>query len=314
MTHENVQKIAVIRRNGFGDILCTIPLILYCKKKWPKSIVTLFVEERVMCLAPYLVGPDVVKAIPNGKNKYFSAILLALKMRKERFDLAFSAKTSPMKLMNVFLFALGAKKRFAYTGNSFDSLLVNRNKKETASNIHQALKIIQLLDPKVDAVDESLYPKLKGVKKRDLGVGSTLFYSVSNNRVGSTLAIERAAYLLNKLNEKRKACTIINSMPVDVERAKKLSTLLNGSFKIAVTERFVDFLELLNSCDASFVGDGGICHLASALDKPFVALYGGIPLSEWMPMSRRAVCFESAGHVDLIDEEKILSALFKIRN
>lgn len=305
-----VGSIAIVRRNGFGDALCTIPLVLYCKQKWPEAKVSLFLEEKTMCLAPFLAGPDRVVSIPRGRNKYFSALRLALEERKERYDLAFSAKTSPMRLMNAFLFALGARDRFAYTDRSLDALLVNRRvRHEETKDLHQAVQILRLIEPGFGEIPSSLYPKLKGVERTTLHAAPTLFFSVSNNRVGCSLSFERAAFFLNQLGKTNRFCTVVNSLPQDRARAEKLVSLIKGPSMVMPTERFADFLGLLNSCDAAFVGDGGACHLASALDKPLVALFGGTILSRWRPLSDKAVCFSTSSHVDTLPESDILKAL-----
>jgi ADP-heptose:LPS heptosyltransferase len=315
MREKAVKNIAVIRRNGFGDVLCTIPLVLYCKERWPEAKVSLFLEEKTMCLAPFLKGPDRIVSIPKAKNKYFSVLDLALKERKMRYDLAFSAKTSPMKLMNVFLFAVGASLRFAYTKEkSWDGRLINQgvHYKET-THLHQSVQILRLLEPELDTIAPALYPKLKGVGRQILEEDPTLFYSVSNNRAGCTLTLERAAFLLNRLGQRHRFCTIINALPQDQRHADRLFSLLEGPSKVIPTEHFVDFLTILNSCDAVFSGEGGVCHLASALEKPVVALFGGTILARWRPLNEQAICFESStGHVDEISETKILSALESI--
>jgi len=309
----SLKNIAIIRRNGFGDTLCTIPLILYCKQKWPEAQITLFLEEKSMCLAPFLVGPDRVVSISKGKNKYFSLLSTALKERKTKFDLAFSAKTSPMKMMNFFLFALGARERRAYTDKSWDSCLINQKVPyEEMTGLHQAVQVLRLLDPKIETVSPTLYPRLKNVGQKKLAELPTLFYSVSNNRVGCTLSFHKTAYLLNSLHEKLPFCTIINSLPKDQEKAEQLASLLRCPYQIRPTANFSDFLEILNSCDVVFVGDGGACHLASALQKPTVALFGGTIFSRWRPLSDQAICFPTKDHVDMLPEDEILNALFKV--
>ena len=305
-----VNNIAIIRRNGLGDTLCTIPLVLYCKKKWPEANVTLFLEEKSLCLAPFLEGPDRIVSIPKGKNKYTSLLSAALKERKTKFDLAFSAKTSPMQMMNLFLFALGARFRYAYTTKSWDSFLVNqRVNYEPMGQLHQAVQVLRLIDPNIDTIASDLYPKLKGVGQRKLNHLPTLFYSVSNNRAGCTLSLPKAASLLNRLQKSHSFCTIINSLPQDRERGETLSSLLVGPSQVLPTESFTEFLEILNSCDAVFVGEGGVSHLAAALKKPIVALFGGTILSRWRPLTDKAICFSIQGHVDDLPEEEVLRAL-----
>lgn len=39
-------NIAIIRRNGLGDLLCTVPLVHYLKETFPDASQTLFVDAR----------------------------------------------------------------------------------------------------------------------------------------------------------------------------------------------------------------------------------------------------------------------------
>ncbi|HUD00889.1 MAG TPA: glycosyltransferase family 9 protein, partial [Rhabdochlamydiaceae bacterium] len=59
-------------------------------------------------------------------------------------------------------------------------------------------------------------------------------------------------------------------------------------------------------------GDGGIMHLAAALDKPQVVLFGGTKIWEWAPLSEKAVCLSDPHNVNFIPEEIIQQALEKI--
>jgi len=49
-----MKKIAVVRRNGLGDLLCAFPLINYFQKYQPDAQITLFVDKRNAPLIPYL--------------------------------------------------------------------------------------------------------------------------------------------------------------------------------------------------------------------------------------------------------------------
>lgn len=98
---------------------------------------------------------------PKKGNKYFNLLKVGLKYRKEKFDCAISAKIGPMKLMNFFLFAIGAKQTIAYVDGGWTSCLVNQNMPfdpHAAASLHQSLKTVKLLG--YETVDEAWYPKL----------------------------------------------------------------------------------------------------------------------------------------------------------
>lgn len=102
-------KIAILRRNGLGDLICTQPLIKYLQYTFPIAEIHLFLESNNNELADYLCPEITTHIIPKG-NKYITTLGTALKWRKLHFDIAISAKPTPMKLNNLFLWLLGAKK------------------------------------------------------------------------------------------------------------------------------------------------------------------------------------------------------------
>ena len=84
-------------------------------------------------------------------------------MYRKEFDIAISAKTSPMKLTNFFLYWLQAKERIAYVDNSWHKSLINRPIKyqyQEAQTKHQALKGLQTIAPQLKDVPEECYPTL----------------------------------------------------------------------------------------------------------------------------------------------------------
>jgi ADP-heptose:LPS heptosyltransferase len=301
------------------------------------------------------------------KNKYWG---LYKSVREHApFDMAISAKTSPMKLMNFFLYATKAPLKAAYVDDAWHCRWVNRGRAyEPKAEIHQALKCLHLIDPTLRTVPEELFPKFsippapkategvaklhgseksmvlspfcedglacpcsadgglpkrvgeeamsqKGPKERFYAPKSfatpskTLFLSVTNNRVGSTLSHENTASLLNRLFEKKDFSVVVNCEPKDEKKGQELKQILHMPAYVVPTPSFDAFLKLLASCEAAFVGDGGVMHLAAALDKPQVVLFGGTKIWEWAPLSKKAICLGHLHNVNDINPAQILEAL-----
>lgn len=321
MPFSNVKNIAIIRRNGLGDLLCTVPLIQHCKALAKKASITLFVDPTNAVLLPYLKGFEHSVIFPKG-NKYVSVLKTALFHRKKNFDVAISAKTSPMKLMNLCLFTLTKGLRFApITSDSWHHKLVNCGKKydpNESEKSHQALKGIQVIDPSITSLPKNYYPKINLPKNKNLSLFNTtldslplLLISISYNRSGSNLGIDKHVSILNALHTIFPIRVVISCLPPHRHLAQLLSNKLLCPSIPFCTQSFDQFLCLLNSIDLALLGDSGTMHLTAALRKKQVALFGRTSPVEWAPLSDEADIFFHPQDVKLLPETKIIQALVR---
>ncbi|WP_387691738.1 glycosyltransferase family 9 protein [Photorhabdus sp. RM71S] len=65
---------------------------------------------------------------------------------------------------------------------------------------------------------------------------------------------------------------IISTLRHDRSNAEKLSAMIRDQAQIVECQSLHSFLSLLNSTDLIIVSDGGICHLAAALNKKLQAV------------------------------------------
>lgn len=312
-----MDKIAIIRRNGLGDLLCAYPLYCHLKTIYPQAEITLFVDERNAPLLNFFSEKIQAVIIPKKGNKYFNLIYLALAHRKKKYDLAICAKTSPMKMMNLFLFLLGAKKRVAVAGRKWHSALVNHPifPKE---GIHQALKGLQMVAPQLEQVPQKYFPQLH-VKEQLLenhaslvkGAGPFLLLSASTTSKASRLEEKRYAKIVNRLGEKQQFSVLIVTQEADKRRAWLISKCLEVPSQIICPRNFEEFMVVLSKANVYFMGDGGVPHIGSALNKPAVVFFGSVFPEEWGPLNSTCTTFYHKSDVNLISEDALLSALEK---
>jgi ADP-heptose:LPS heptosyltransferase len=289
-----------------------MPLVNLCKERFPGCQVTLFVDERGAPLLPYLQGVDQAVVLPSLSNKYAALLKTAWAHRYKKFDLLISAKPSPMKLLNLFLYLLRGKNRIAYVDEAWHSKLINQPRAyDPNEEKHQMVKSLRLLDPSFETVPSILRPRLTVTPSFKFDQ-RTVLVSVTNNRLGSTLDSDKTQRILNRAYQKTPFKVVINCEPADYDRAKLLAEGLVMPSEVIPTPTFEAFVSLIASVDAFFIGDGGIMHLAAALDKPQVVLFGGTKIWEWAPLSEKAVCLSDPHTVNFIPEETILQALEKI--
>ncbi|MDP1835877.1 MAG: glycosyltransferase family 9 protein [Chlamydiales bacterium] len=296
MFHQ-AQNIAIIRRNGLGDLLCAMPLVSYCRKQAPNAEITLFVDRRNAPLTPYLKGFDEIHVFTRG-NKYLAACLAGFKHRGKSFDIAIAAKPTPMKLMSFSLFALGAEKRIAVTDKGIVSRLVNSPQPmKPEGSRHQALAILQLVAPEIQELPRELYPKLHMPFAAKPNAIPVLFVSLTNNRQASSLGVEGHQRVLNALAKDVHFKTLISCESRDIAKAKALSAKLTMDHEVSPSYSIDQLLLQLQRSDAVFVGDGGVMHLAAALDKPQVVLFGRPIDTQWHPLSDKATWHVAHEHV-----------------
>lgn len=313
-----MKKVAIVRRNGLGDLLCTLPLISYLQNM--QYDVTLFVDERNAPLLPYLPSLGKTVILPTKGNKYFNLLKIALRYRFKRFDIALSAKTSPMKLINLFLFVLGAKKRIAYVEPGWHRHLINAplrfNFKESKRK-HQALKVLQMMVPKFSEVPKEFYPKVIVPQKVEEQYPNLiekklprLLISASTTRPSNRFDETRYAAIINRLyNEVALFEVVILGQPKDELRAKALVAQLTVPYVLHFPRNFEEFMVLMKSSDLFFVGDGGIAHIAAAMDKKVLVLFGESTPIEWAPLGMDVTTLYDPIHVNRLKDDKILATL-----
>lgn len=306
MTIVSGKKVAVLRRNGLGDLLCTIPLVKELNAQG--ASVTLFVDERNAPLVPYLREIEDWRIFPAKGNKYWNVLSTALAHRGA-YDLAISAKTSPMKLNNCFLFALNASTRIAYVDQKWHRRLINAPVvyKKELEGFHQAVKALKLIDPTIDQVSFDLYPKIRSPKGE-----RRLLISASTTSANSRPPLDWYAHIVNQFCKRHDLEVSIVSMWADKERAQKLSSRLTVPNEVQIPENFDAFIELLRGCTIAFVGDGGAAHLCAAMGKGVVAVYGGVNPVNWAPLGVFVKTLFSPTVVGEIETQHVHSALEEI--
>lgn len=310
-----MDKIAIVRRNGLGDLLCAMPLFHFLQKKYPEAQITFFVDAKNAPLLRFI--PEKINTVifPKKGNKYFNLIALALKHRRTRFDLAISAKTSPMKMMVLFLFFLGAKKRVAFVSKKWQRWLVTDPVIENPSS-HQSLKSLQMIAPECMEISEEFYPRCTipaEITKKYASLvqikGPILLMTASTTKESSRMDEKKYAGIVNKLYKMRPFSVILVGQVGDKGRIDEIASHLEVPYESHVPNTFEEFMFLLNLAELYFVGDGGIGHIGAALKKHEVVFFGQTQPSEWRPLNADCITFFDPKSVNFLPDEMLLEAL-----
>jgi ADP-heptose:LPS heptosyltransferase len=320
------QKIVVIRRNGLGDLLMSVPMMYRLRQFCPNASIHLLLGSRNVGLVPFFQNPpwDSESELL-GKNKYLSIVREGIQWRYRGLDLIISAKPTPMKLINIFMGISGAKWKRAVVDGAWHSRFVNwpMNEKDLPDGQHQAFSLIRLVDAKAVEFNVSEYPVLFAppteftaqcshafLKAKFLkGDAINVYLSISNNRETSQPSNQQMIKMLKSCHNVR-LNVIIVAMKADMECAKKLYHSLSRECPdlpvlYLCTKNIHECLELISLCDLIFTGDGGTMHLAAALNKYQLVLFGQTSVKQWHPLSSRAVCLPDCLDVKNLDDDLI---------
>lgn len=146
---------------------------------------------------------------------------------------------------------------------------------------------------------------------RELG-RPLMLISVSNTKDYCNLTPDNFADILNSLKKNYTFGVCISYVKKDMEKAIVLSKKLEVKNITLETPDLSEFIVVLDAVDLCFTGEGGIGHMAAALNKPQLVLSSGTPLTQWIPLSSKAIVLEDATNVNNIDKNKILNAIKEI--
>lgn len=319
-----MKKIAIIRRNGLGDFIAgTVPLCNYLVEKYNGGVkFYFFMSSRNIGIAKYFFPNSFSILIPDG-NKYFEHILTALKYRGIEPDLGIIPVPDYSKLSSVFMKLLGAKDIY---GNTKDSLiarcLINHPctiyDEKPYEKFHVSIRSLNLVNNNFTAIPKRYYPNISqsmvaSFQLNDAICDTYVMVEVSNNRDYSQLSIEKTARILNSFYRDLKFVTLITGKSQDYIRANRLQALLDSKSEFHVTKSLDEFIAYVNRSTYVLAGDGGLGHIAGALGKRLVCLYGVTPVERWGVLGGKVVHLLDASNVNNISDNEIISALRRLR-
>ncbi len=291
---QNIKKILTINFGGLGDEILFLPTLNTLKKIYPNSNITLILEPRGRGIIDLTSLIDKVKVFNiKGKNKFIELFKLFLFMRFNNFDMVISSGSN--KLIPFLLFLSGIKKRYGYKNGKFSQYLLTKaidlNKKQYASNMyHNLLDDLTLIDkvplPKID-IDVTNKEKFEnsvlihpGVSKISVekGIIKIFGYEKWVQIIQKLLTIGKKVYLAGGPDDEKIIKQIIDNLPGD-----------NPNFinMYGKTKNIKELAKLIMACDAIVCSDSAPMHIAVALNKKTIAIFGPTDEKKLIPQGNK---------------------------
>lgn len=293
-------RILVIRRDNIGDLVCTTPLLRALRAQLPESFVVALVNrynEPVLARHPDL---DTLASYQKAKHRepgetvaglYWQRLRTVIALRRQHFDwllLPGGAQASVLRTAR-----LVAPRR-----------LLIRGDEDAVAGTHEVEQVCHLLprmglDYATPAPMVVCDPQVRETLKADIGgrlgfVPRTLIgVHLSARKPSQRWSVDRFAALIRQLHAPAGTAFALLWAPGaegnrlhpgdDGRAAQVIERLRDAPIVPVATHRLEHLIAALALCDRIVCADGGAMHLAAALGKPLVCLFGDSDPSRWRP-------------------------------
>lgn len=291
-------KILVLCLPGLGDALMATPLISALRKEYPKAVIDVgCMFTAVEYIFKNNKNVDNVYFLPLYKHNRVMGVLSLLPMRKHGYDVSILAYPAYRREYHIVQWIMGAKKRIAHNfGHNYWSEFnfLDTDFVKVDEGVHIVINNMNLLgalgidwkkkykpsslkyDLKLDDSDIEFGNKYIGdLRWRSKIIG--LHPGSINSKLGmmKRWPVERFSELAKKLIKKGNKILVFVG-PDELDLGRKLMRLIGdrGNVRLVENMKLNQALGVLNQVDLLITNDNGFAHLANALKKKSIVLYG----------------------------------------
>lgn len=281
-------RILVIRRDNIGDLVCTTPLLDALRAQLPGAHIAALVNTynaEVLARNPAvdeLFAYEKLKHRTSGLLRFAGDRLrLAMRLRKARFDCAIVPAPSPQALRFARQVAPGRILAAAAPDP------IGRHEVERVFDLGRELGITGTPGPLRILPDREESARLRS----RLGAGPFVAIHISARRPAQRWPLERYAALARELARGTRVLLLWAPgakdnprHPGDDEAALQVAAQAQSENVMPVpTPDLGTLIAALALAERVVCPDGGAMHIAAALGKPVVALFGDSPVERWRP-------------------------------
>ena len=323
-------RILIIRRDNIGDLACTTPLLASLRAQlpnaWLGALVTTYNAE-VLARNPALDEIFVYEKLKHRSGGLFRHLKNRLgqlsRLRQQRFDCVLVPAPSPQSL------------RLARSLKPGQVIAAPLNFPVGMHEVERAFGVGRSLGVTGRPGALRVFPDAEKIRElqQALGAGPFTAVHISARRPAQRWPLTRYAALAAQLSKQGRVLLLWApgakdnpGHPGDDEAAQQVlgmmskANLIDGAYAPntaavvpVATPDLKTLIAALSLADRVVCPDGGAMHLAAALGKPVVALFGDSPVPRWRPwgVAHRVLRPESGDLADLA-LEPVLEALLAL--
>ncbi len=283
------RRVLVRAVNWLGDAVMTVPALKELRRLLPEARIDLVARAPVDALFAHAPYVDRVVRVRRGARALVA--LARGELRRERYDLALVLPNSFSSALLPFL--AGVPLRAGYGGRG-RALLLNRRARDRSAGLHQARRYLDLLTlTRLSALDyrDPAYVPAAGLDlSLDLAaIAADVLARLSIAGRRPLVAMHAGAAfgpakrwpparfgaLADALVRERGASVVLVGGPGEEALAAEVAKACRTPLTLAVGRTtVVELVALLAAADLVVANDSGPMHLAGALGRPLVAIFG----------------------------------------
>ena len=269
----NKNRILVIAPAWLGDLVISLSFLKALKRKFVNHQIDLMVNENLYEITKYF--PDISNIIPvkikHGKLSFFYRIRLGMQLRKNHYAKCYILPNSIKSSLIPFIAKI--KERIGYMGE-FRYGLINRIIEPVDREEGMVNRYLNLLGLQYD---ESLIPRInynidKKVVNKTYSADKDYIVFCPDAEYGPAKRwpINKWIELANKINNQYQIIFIGLDQSIETSLKSIKTDYINLINKTSLN----DILNILSNASCVIANDSGLMHLAAALDKPVVGIFG----------------------------------------
>ena len=336
-TGDHVRRILVVRKDNIGDVLCTTPALRALRRAFPTACLAILVAEH--CRAAVEQNPDVdeILTYTKAKHRAESFGLAALwdlarviqDLRARTFDLAVTMGRPCSRSSAWLAYASGARWRLGFSTPALQPFpfFINLGRNPGRMDSHEVDGCLDLLAsvgipaagrrltliPNPDA----LVAIRQKIARAEVGSGGMALIHISNRREASRWSLAAFAETADRLHNQLGLSIMLSWAPGDANnplfpgddgRAEEIAQRMQTRPILLRTPYLDDVIAAVSVCDFILSTDGGLMHMAAALDIPQVVLFGKTSTLQWAPVSEKCTVVSRGGRVDQIPVDEVVAA------
>jgi len=304
-------RILVIRRDNIGDLVCTTPIFVALRQRFRSAHIAALVNTYNRDVLVHHPAVDVVYAYEKAKHRpagrsllvsYLDRWRLFREIRRQRFDYAVLAGPGFQRHALRFAQITGAARIIGFVTEEHHRGIDLPVPYEEGWKQHEVEDIFRLLRPlgilgtppaTLVSVSPDELARARAQLAQLKGSGPVMSLHLSARKPSQRWSPERFAALGRLLADRYKARLMLLWSPGDAStlqhpgddaKAASVGSRLAEAGCISYPTRSLASLVGALAAGDMFIGaDGGAMHLAAALGKPVVALFGDSSPARWCP-------------------------------
>lgn len=294
-----MQNILVVAPSWVGDCMLMQPMLLRLKQRFPDSTIDVLAPPWTVSLLKQMpeVHEVIVNPFPHGALQLLARYRLGKQLRAKHYDAAYILPNSLKSALTPFFAAI--PRRIGFIGEMRYGLLNDARRLDKQKLPLMVQRFSQLAEAMPDEMPRAIpQPRLSVTDEQRQQVlrkhGLTLDQPVAIFCPGAEYGpakrwpIPYFAELAQRLREQGYSVWLLGSSK-DKEVSEKIVALGNGSSRNLCGDTDLSEAIALLSCASLVVSnDSGLMHIAAALDRPLIALFGSSSPQFTPPLSDKA--------------------------